>query len=112
MKAVFKIVLACSALMLCTAAGAQTSDDKPAQEVGDVLAGSLPASSDDADTIPDADDTTDVVTIERDRNSSAVVCRWTRRNGSNFRERRCRTREQAAREERQADYALRRMTGF
>jgi hypothetical protein len=109
---VFKLVLVCSALMVCAAAGAQTNDGKPSLEVRDVLAQPSPASAENAGAIPDAEGTSDVVTIERDRNRSAVVCRWVRRNGSNFRERRCRSRVQAVREERQADYALRRMTGF
>ncbi|WP_339742536.1 hypothetical protein [uncultured Maricaulis sp.] len=42
----------------------------------------------------------------------SVVCRWQYRNGSHFRERRCRSRFQAQREERQAAYAMRRLRGF
>lgn len=55
-----------------------------------------------------ADDTISVVGDDR----SAVVCHWRRRNGSNFRERRCRTRSQASREEQQAEHAMRRLRGF
>jgi hypothetical protein len=42
----------------------------------------------------------------------AVVCRWRTRNGSNFRERQCKTRFQAERERQQAVYTLRRIRGF
>ncbi|WP_417489548.1 hypothetical protein [Maricaulis sp.] len=46
------------------------------------------------------------------RRPDDVVCSWRRRNGSNMRERRCRSRFQAEREERQTEYAIRRLRGF
>ena len=57
---------------------------------------------------PDGEDTILVVTERQ----SEVVCRWRQRNGSNFRERQCKTRFQAEREEQQTAYALRRLRGF
>lgn len=56
----------------------------------------------------DSEDTILVVTERPDD----VVCSWRKRNGSNFRERRCRSRFQAESEERQAAYAMRRLRGF
>ncbi|WP_417484702.1 hypothetical protein [Maricaulis salignorans] len=46
------------------------------------------------------------------RRPDDVVCSWRRRNGSNIRERRCKSRFQAEREERQTEYAIRRLRGF
>ena len=112
MRIFLKLALACSAATLCVAVDAQAMDAKPSAPMADVLAEPLPPVSGQEDAIAGAEEPTDIVTIERERTPSAVVCRWMRRNGSNFRERRCRSRVQANREERQAEYALRRMTGF
>ncbi len=53
----------------------------------------------------------DTISVIAER-PSEVVCTWRRRNGSNFRERRCRTRYQAERERQQATHAIRRLRGF
>lgn len=106
-----KLAIAIGVLMVCAPAKAQEVKDQASPSIVDLQAeGALAADS--ADAVAAADQETDVVTIQRDRSESLVVCRWVRRNGSNFRERRCRSRAQATREEHQADYALRRMTGF
>lgn len=55
----------------------------------------------------DSEDTILVVT----KGPDDVVCSWRQRAGSHFRERRCRSRFQAQREERQTAYALRRLRG-
>lgn len=59
---------------------------------------------------PDGDDEDTVLVVTK--RPDDVVCTWRQRNGSHFRERRCRSRYQAQREERQAAYAIRQLRGF
>ncbi|WP_417494275.1 hypothetical protein [Maricaulis sp.] len=107
-----------AALLLGAAAEGQATSDpvlSPAEAVSDQAAELLyleslrqAANSPRLDPQSDSEDT---IIVEA-QGPGAVVCSWRTRSGSNFRERRCKTRFQAERERQQAVYTLRRIRGF
>jgi hypothetical protein len=113
---IIRIAAISGAVLLAGAASAQPADEIiPLPAANDPAAEALyleelrrAANSPQIDPDSGSEDTISIV-AER---PGDVVCHWRRRNGSNFRERQCRARSQAEREELQAAHAMRRMRGF
>ncbi|WP_417490930.1 hypothetical protein [Maricaulis sp.] len=107
-----------AALLLSPAAEGQAASDQvlsPAEAASDQAAELLYLETlrqaANAPRLDPESDSEDTIIVEA-QGPGAVVCSWRARNGSNFRERRCKSRFQAERERQQAVYTLRRIRGF